>query len=267
MRRFYQTLPLVKPVTQGSIINHCIADNYQGKEVYGMIITPRCDLGHQGKVNTVHYLPIVDFEDWIKVDGEDYFYNKWSQKKSKKFKDKCQDLSFPDNIQKQELYVKMADKKISDKGRRDSFKKMVANYFNINRNSTDFANYKMKSDTKKSLVDNLVEDKLPAYYLIEDWEPQKKRLFVILLRDLKRISINTVKLLNTKVVKSQINPMSDDLDIDHIENDFFQVCSLIASPFVEHIMQHFSHNFCRIGVEDRDFENTKNLLFDTLNRL
>lgn len=265
MRRFYQILPLVKPVTQGSIINHCIADNYQGKDVYGMIITPRCDLDHQGKINTVHYLPIVDFTDWINVDGEDYFFNKWSQRIVEKFKDKCKTFSFPDDLNKKELYDIIAEKKIDDKDKRNAFKDVVKNYFDINRNSDDFANYKAKSDTKKSLVNNLMEDKLPAYYLIEDWKPERKRLFVILLRELKRISINTTLLLNKEVKKSQINPMNDDLDIDHIEDDFFKVCSLITSPFVEHIMQHFSHNFCRIGVEDRDFEIIRNLMFNAIN--
>lgn len=267
MRRFYLPLSLVKPLTQGSIINHCIADGYQGKEVYGMIITPRCDLGHQGKVNTVHYLPIADFTDWINVDGEDYFYNKWSQKIIEKFKEKCEDFSFPNNLPKQQLYEKMSEIKINDKKEKIAFNEIVSKYFNINRKSKDFENYKGKGATKTSLVTNLLEDKLPAYYLIEDWEPQRKHLFVILLRELKRISIDTAWRLNKKVEKGQIDPQKDDLDPNHIEDDFFKVCSLISSPFVEHIMQHFSHNFCRIGVEDRDLESTKDLLLNTLNRI
>lgn len=54
-------------VQQGGVINGCIAENYKGK-VYGMIMAPRCDIGNEGKVSTVHYLPIVSFVDWVKVD-------------------------------------------------------------------------------------------------------------------------------------------------------------------------------------------------------
>lgn len=95
MRQFFKSYRMVRTLTQGSIINNCIADNYaEGLDVYGLIITPRCDLAHEGKVNTVHYLPIVDFDDWLCCDGEAYLLNKWAVKNKYKFEQLCKNIIF-----------------------------------------------------------------------------------------------------------------------------------------------------------------------------
>ena len=47
--------PIISQLTQGSIINGCIAELLPGEEVFGCVITPRCALSHDGKIETVHY--------------------------------------------------------------------------------------------------------------------------------------------------------------------------------------------------------------------
>ena len=45
-RNIYKQRPeLEKVVTQGTIINHCIAEKYCC-DVWGVIVTPRCDIAH-----------------------------------------------------------------------------------------------------------------------------------------------------------------------------------------------------------------------------
>ena len=48
MRQFYKGYRMVRTLTQGSVINKCIADNYAKElDVYGLVITPRCDLARK----------------------------------------------------------------------------------------------------------------------------------------------------------------------------------------------------------------------------
>ena len=74
MRNFY-VMP--REITQGSIINNCLADCYPEAHVDGIIITPRCDLAHDAKVNFIHYLPIISFKEWLLNDGKEYLFAKW----------------------------------------------------------------------------------------------------------------------------------------------------------------------------------------------
>ena len=67
IRNIYFEKPIVNRMTQGSIINGCVADSFPNEEVYGLIITPRCDVCHEGKVDSVHYLPVVPFERWFEI--------------------------------------------------------------------------------------------------------------------------------------------------------------------------------------------------------
>ena len=49
-------------------------------------------------------------------------------------------------------------------------------------------------------------------------------------------------------------PKSQYLNNDIFKTDdktFFKTVAQISSPYIEHIIQSFSHNFCRIGVEDQ----------------
>lgn len=63
---------------------------------------------------------------------------------------------------------------------------------------------------------------------------------------------------------SDINMAIDELNINSPDNDIYRVCAEVNSPFIEHIMQKFSHNFCRIGVDDRDFTSTYEILLNKI---
>ena len=240
-------------LTQGSIINNCIAENYSTNLViYGLIITPRCDLAHDGKVNSVHYLPIVDFDDWFCCDGISYLWNKWTVKNKEKFIQMCNEYKVPSGLQDYLLYEKIAEKVIVDKSKRLSFINKAKLLFNDDVKKRDFENHYHKSDTQKRLIDNLIKDDLPAYYLIDDWENGRGRPKVVLLRDLKRISYETSQKICKGLNFSDLNKTYDELKYTSDYDVLYQVCTEVNSPFIEHILQRFSHNFCRIGVDDRD---------------
>ena len=265
MRRFYEGKRLTRSLTQGSIIDHCLADNYMGVDnIYGFIVTPRCDLAQNAKVTHVHYLPIVDFKDWVKQDGKEYLFNHWLLKKKEKFEEGCRKNQLPTDIFSFLDYEKMAQKTIVNKSDRDNFIALASIVTNPQSNSQDFVDYCNKKDTKMQLVKNLLEDKLAAFYLIENWKGNSGEYKVILLRELKRISISTAQKIFGGLYLTQIIDGKDELQKTSISEDLCKVCAQVASPFVEHIMQRFSHNFCRIGVDDRNIESEKEVLFKQL---
>jgi hypothetical protein len=264
MRKFYEEKRLTRKLTQGSIINYCLADNYGDVEkIYGFIVTPRCDLAHEAKVTHAHYLPIVDFKDWAEHDGKDYLFNKWFCKKKDKFEGKCRLHQFPISDVSYSNYEKMANMLIDNKADKEDFLSLASIVTHPQKDNEDFIKYSNKKETKTQLVKDLLEDKLAAFYLIEDWNGNDKHK-VILLRELKHISILTTKKISNGLCLSEIIEGKDELKKISDSDDLCLVCAQIVSPFVEHIMQRFSHNFCRIGVDDRDFVKEKDVLFNQL---
>ena len=245
MRNIYK---MPREVTQGSIINCCLASQYPDKHVYGIVITPRCDLAHEGKVDYVHYLPIVDFKDWYLTDGLNYLYSKWYLKKKEKFIELSKRYSIPTSIVGIDKYERMASC-ITDKNQRDNYLNVVKSYFEASSDSKEFLDYVNSNKTKDMIIENLFRDNLPAFYLIEDWEENSHSYKVILLRELRRFSVDSVILIGKGMDSSQINEKMDELIF---VDDMCFIQSQVTSPFVEHIMQRFSYNFCRIGVADRN---------------
>jgi len=229
--------------------------------VYGFIITPRCDLAHDAKVTHIHYLPIIDFKDWSKYDGMNYLFNKWIQSNTKQFCKICQKYSIPTELDSYPNYEKMANELIKDSSEKANFLSYIKAVLNPKKNDECFANY-CNETNKTKMIDNLLQDKLSAFYLIEDWMGNGKDFKVILLRELKRISFSVAKNISRGLDLASIDMGKNDLKYNSPNHDLCQVCAQVSSPFVEHIMQRFSHNFCRIGVEDRSA--TKEVLLNQL---
>lgn len=250
MRNFYLA---PTHVTQGSIINCCISSNYPNSSVDGIIITPRCDLAHEGKVYYVHYLPIVDFKEWFLNDGKKYLYSRWYLKKKEKFLDMCRRFSLPNCLDKKELYEQMASKVVPQNNYKQ-FIEVLNNYFSASIGGVEFVQHIKGKDAKAQLIKNLLQDNLPAFYLIDNWKKEESSYKVILLRELRRISFSTAIKIKEGVECTCINKQEDELQAD---GELCYVQTQVASPFIEHIMQRFSYNFCRIGVEDRNFSSAE----------
>lgn len=139
-------------------------------------------------------------------------------------------------------------------------------YFGAKIDCEAFLKYIKGKDAKNILIDNLSKDSLPAYYLVEDWEKDNHSYKIILLRELKRISYNTATLISKGVKANMVNQRNDDLRFIDEQQCYIQ--TQVASPFIEHIMQRFSYNFCRIGVDDRNktqiTEKLTQIINDTL---
>lgn len=248
-RIIYKTGPIrEKIVTQGTIINHCVADKYCC-DVWGVVITPRCDLAHTGKVQHVHYLPVVPFEEWYKIDGVQYLWSRAHEKLRDKIRNICKKNGFPlTNLKEKQLRL-LCDS-INNQKEKDSFKSCIERYYSLEM--TNPLDYVPNQSEKDALVKNMKEGSIHAFFLIEDWDnPEKYK--VTLLRDLKRLEYNVVMGMATGLEeKAIVNAWRNDLSYAISKDTIYSTVAEIISPYIELLMERFSYNFCRIGVEDMD---------------
>lgn len=230
-------------VQQGVIINGCLAENY-ACEVHGLIITPRCDIENH-KVSTIHYLPIVSLEEWLQVDCLQLAITTFKHKLAQKL----ERLEISSSIL--DFFIDREDLQVLLKGKSekpqiikeyDAFCDVMCNH--------DYSS-KFVADNYKNIFADLYSGRHNRFYLINNWE--KPNMYnVILLRDVKRITEE----FSRRLSKGCQNKMLEDKD--YFGNDIYKseepydykTLAQISSPYIEHILQQFSHNFCRIGVEE-----------------
>jgi len=233
------------PLQQGVIINGCIADNHD-KEAFGLIITPRCDIGNGGKVSTIHYLPIVPLEDWLKVNCVMSAVRKFRTQLEKELNKNGVSSSILDYFITQQD-IETVFNTVSNKKELIKMYKCYIDTINDNNYSNDY----IIKNCKNEFYD-LCEGKHNRYYMIKRWDDVKRHC-VIILRDVKRISYDIAQ----KYVGGYLNQNFEEAiysynDIFKTNNKtFFKTVAQISSPYIEHIIQSFSHNFCRIGVEEQ----------------
>ncbi len=265
-RGVYKQGPLFGKMTQGCIINGCTAESFPGEEVYGLVISPRCDLDHEGKVSTVHYVPVVPFERWFDVIGKPEVKTQWKKDLLGQLNEFFAsvglkgimkvDFTYNDLLTVfNNLNIKQSDK--------SKYQEKIDSYYDI---KDAFALYLCDNNKKKGhalirYLSDLIGDKKHSYYLLEDWSKTDNH-FVVMLRDVRRIEFSVAQKIESGVYETELglkDSLHNDLFLNRSENDFLRVQALVDSPFIEHIMQSFVYNFSRIGVEDRHEDTIKNL--------
>ena len=254
-------------LTQGSIITGCIAEEFPDLEVNGCVITPRCDLGHEGKVNTVHYLPIVPFENWFSKLAVPEVFLHWKSELAGSIDNIMKEAGCGEKITsfalEKEDVVKLAETKISGKNL-NSIRTKIDCFF-CRETDKEFKDYLLQVKGKHiDYLKLLKENKLSSYYLLEKWDKTcKSEFYVMLLRDVRRLSFATAKKISKGVWEQDLNPINqqvDDLHVSATGEGFYYIDSQIESPYVEHILEAFMYNFNRIGVEDMPSDTHESLV-------
>lgn len=261
-RKVYELKRHYDCVTQGSVINHCIAENYNGKKVWGLVVTPRCDLSHDGKVSTIHYIPMVLFCDWLQVDYKIRLHKLWRKSQLKKLRNMLKGYGMSESIL-ESFSREMLLTSVEKNSKPEDLKAFSELYDSLCSDS-GFPAYvtSMTENQKKSEIKDLLGHKMHAFYYIESWDEARNHDgYVILLREIHRLSKGVCARLTDGIFETEVNQ-----DFFHT-NDFVQslskenlycVESQVCSPYIEHIMQEFAYNFTRIGTED--IENREELV-------
>lgn len=231
-------------IDQGVIVNGCIAEHYNC-DVCGVVITPRCDIGNGGKVSTIHYLPIVPLHDWIHVDCITNAIDKFKKNLSHKLIGN--DIS--DSLLEYPVEIDDFKKIVNKCNQKDTLIESYGAYLDVINNK----NYSCKELIKycKTEYADLYQGKHNRYYLINNWE-DPTNYNVIILRDIKSISFDLInkfsKGCHNKNFDENVYLLNDIYRSDSLYH--YRTLAQISSPYIEHILQKYSYNFCRIGVEN-----------------
>lgn len=264
IRSFYYDKPIVNRMTQGSIINGCVADAFPKEEVFGLIITPRCDVSHKGKVDSVHYLPVVPFERWFEVIAKPKIKEMWKKVLCNQLNTEFKNAKVGDDVMSAgfsyEDLLRICEEKVTKPAAKKKIMSLLSSYYDKDE---DGFNYYLldgegKDEKKHELVKYLAaleDNRCAPYYLIEAWDDYGvEKHLVVMLRDVHRIEYSTAMKIKAGIYESEILPINlsyNDLFLKEDPKNFFWVNAEINSPFIEHIMQAFVYNFSRIGVDDR----------------
>ena len=262
IRNIYFEKPIVNRMTQGSIINGCVADAFPGEEVFGLIITPRCDVSHEGKVDSVHYLPVVPFERWFEVIARPIIKEIWKKNIYSKLNDQFKSAKIGDNVMDAEFtyddLLKICNEKVRKDSSKEAIKSLLNSYFSKQEDDFNYYLLDVKSEKKHELIkylSRLEGNNIAPFYLLEAWSDygQEKHL-VVLLREVHRIEFSIAMNIKSGFSESMMEGLDLKYNALFLKNDpknFYWVQAEINSPFIEHIMQAFVYNFSRIGVDDR----------------
>ena len=262
IRNIYFEKPIVNRMTQGSIINGCVADAFPGEEVFGLIITPRCDVSHEGKVDSVHYLPVVPFERWFEVIARPIIKEIWKKNIYSKLNDQFKSAKIGDNVMDAEFtyddLLKICNEKVRKDSSKEAIKSLLNSYFSKQEDDFNYYLLDVKSEKKHELIkylSRLEGNNIAPFYLLEVWSDygQEKHL-VVLLREVHRIEFSIAMNIKSGFSESMMEGLDlkyNDLFLKNDPKNFYWVQAEINSPFIEHIMQAFVYNFSRIGVDDR----------------
>lgn len=273
MRKIFSNKIYHSNIDQGSIINNCIAEDYPHSAVWGCIITPRCDLAHQGKVSTVHYLPIINIEDWIRNEAYNILKKQWVNALEKKLNTILKDAGSGDcflnkNLPSEDILT-VARTLIKKEAVLKSFETDFSIY--LKQTDNDFKQsltQKQQQGNLKNLIKDLVKGNNHAFYFIESWDNPTESLpyKVILLRDIRRLRLKIALKFASGFLEEDMSPediIYNDLATSGDCSNLYYIIEQIKSPFIEHILQAFSYNFCRIGVEDiNNIENVTDNIVD-----
>lgn len=240
---------------QGAIFSGAIADGLSDRQdLYGLIITPRCDIANK-KVSTIHYLPIIPFKIWKYEVLSALYQTVQYEKINESLVKFCKANNLTETIFDKRYNFSEGD--IEDAIVHVNGYKDALNKYHEREKLKDIEYCKSKvKDWSRSRdkIKDLIQNKQAHYYLIEDWNNQGQYM-VIMLRDVKRLEFifaeNMEKGITEKIVGDAVYLRNDICKTDSCTM-VYKLQKVIRSPFLEHIMEAFSKNFCRIGIDRID---------------
>lgn len=240
---------------QGALFSGAIADGIENSnDVLGLIITPRCDIANR-KVSTIHYLPVIPFKLWKYEILSRLYQSVEYEKLTKKLTEFCTNHTISETIFDKTYGFTETDIE-SSISHVPGYKDVLNKFRDRSKlDNLDYCKGKVKDWSKgKEKIKELIQNKQAHYYLIEDWG-KDNQFMVIMLRDVKRLDFDFAermeKGISEKILDEEVFHKNDV----HQTQDgtmVYKLQQVIGSPYLEHIMEAFSKNFCRIGIDRID---------------
>lgn len=265
--------PNGKRLTQGTIFSCARAGRYDKCDVYGLVITARCDLAHDNKTPVTNYIPVVSFEDWIHRDFFRILQSKCLGNTMNHFTNFLKDNGIaeslliahsPREIIEAQLQLTPEDKSIMKK--RGAGLNIVDKLDWLCRLETspitDKPVIKLAKEfdkDKNKLINDCVHQKLSGYYFLPHIEPNPTDQpgFIALLREVHHLPTTLAQNIAVGLDRNDFMTLCEhefamEGALDIKEDGFSYPVGQLVSPYIEHLMQMFSILFGRIGLPDPD---------------
>lgn len=251
--------PILGKLTQGTIFTSARAEEYNGHPTWGLCITARCDMAHENKTHVFSYLPVVSFDAWLLRDGARILAERLqlelhasaanslrSANKSSSVLDSYEIEFIASNIMKGDMrFLALAEKIAAVKAFRSHPNPCAADVLKL---------VKLNQKCAERLTKDLWSMQLAGYYYLKNigvTEQDCDTGYVVLLREVHHLPHRLARKIADGIV---VDDSAADIHPELIGTTFDFACptGLIASPWIEHIMQQFSLLFSRIGLPDPD---------------
>ncbi|NJT87979.1 hypothetical protein HCW92_22695 [Escherichia coli] len=249
-----------KLLTQGTIFNCAYNSSYPDDETLGLIITARCDISNKDKVSFYNYIPAIPFNIWKEKELLPVLKKKTYKDLRSKYLTLLREGGFSESNLKTYGYERIIDiiknkaslpkcklqslqtqhEKIECFEKKQPYAKLLS-YFN--------------KEIEKCLTD-IIENKNADYFFIDyitGYGPA-----IVNLREIYELNISTA-LKIPDGIELNIEKTYPGLNTS-IENQFCSIVGHLRSPFIELLMQRFSNNFVRIGVDNHDHKLLTNIM-------
>lgn len=261
-------------ITQGTIFSGGYSYLYEDYEVWGVIITPRCDIA-QNKVSIYFYLPVVRWDDFMIREVYSMLTAHKCEEWYKKLVNKLTNNRISTSIMTGYLTEEEVHKLFHPGDKQSKTLADLETQFNewrlLSQSVEKFNNAKTGAEIKeiwsdvkpiceanmKSYVDTLVKNNNPDYYIIEH---PAENLLVIRLREIQRMSNTFLNKLKSGIEIPFVPENPEITKIGKVKEGIYMPLYEIKSPYIEHLMQRFMAQFNRIGVADFNTEILNGIL-------
>lgn len=261
---------LLGKITQGTVFSCARAERYHNCEVYGIIITARCDIA-QKKYPVLNFLPVVRLKDWLCRDGLYILReNKLSEymgaiKNMLKEKDLSTNLLPYTSFEKIKNEYFSSSKSTSKKEKKtnERFCELTTKHKyldegDIEKDSKSIYQWFVKENPRKidEIIKRLSRHDVLGYYFFETLSEGRgeDQGYVCLLREVGTLPKKVAEKLGSGLTYEEYRNISGDmysgLGLTFKVDNFAMPIVQVNSPTLEHLLQSFGNLFGRIGVED-----------------
>lgn len=254
-------------LTQGSIITNCVCSFGDSIDVWGFIITARCDCANENKVDEIYYIPIVNFGDWFLLYEKDRCINAWKKERQTHLSEKLNKIN-KSNIKDYTIFSQSEIEKMLDGVNEKIREEIQALYTELsgdcNKNFLTYIKGLKSFKHSKQDIERLTRNEENNFIIIPDWQPLRTgKHKIIMLREIKRLKSNiALSFEDPRFMISDVpnfTQSENDIRINN-PNNIYCIDKQMLSPHVEFVMQRFANNFTRIGIDRFPTVTTENLL-------
>ena len=265
-------------IDQGTVIYGMRSEKYPEKMCYAIIISARCDIAND-KISKLYYLTAVNAREWFCTEnGFNEVYSKVLEDKKKNFKNSNKkykinfDLLLTMPYETAVIVLEKNEK--NEKKRANLIGSFTEIYQYVGPLNFDSRRKFVKANSSPAVkfLDKIVKGHINHYFFLPKRVYENSEIgndgLIVDLQEIGILSMYDAKCLKSPGIDFQILSEMDTSEQERLtktywlENcdDFVEIEGVVRSPWCELLMQRFSNDFIRIGVDGTNEHDYKELI-------